>query len=190
MRKKDQRELDTTAADPATADAVEAGFSLLEVLIALTIMATAMTGILALYGRAFLDGVQAAQTDEVTARATQYLEDLALLPLDADALSVPRGEDERQEELGWLESQERWVSRSSLPEGYRPRYWLEVRVRQFAVDALSHGGPELEADERLTETEAPNRSHLKEIRVRVRAGVGGIGRGPRRSITLRLLRAV
>ncbi len=168
----------------------EKGFSLLEVLVAMTIVAIAMIGILALYGRSLLDAARAAEMDAVTALATEYLEELALLPLDAESLSVPRGEDERRAELGWLQSQERWLPRSNLPEGYQPRYWLEIRVRQFSVDALYQGAPELEEDERLTEGEAPVRSHLKEIRVRVRAGVAGIGKGPRRSITLRLLRAV
>ena len=156
----------------------------------MTIVAIAMIGILALYGRSLLDAVQAAQIDAVTARATEYMEELALLPLDAESLSVPRGADERREELGWLDSAQRWVPRSGLPEGYQPRYWLETRVRQFSVDALYQGAPELEAGERLTEGEPPVRSHLKEIRVRVREGPAGIGKGPRRSITLRLLRAV
>jgi len=176
--------------DVAAGKTATAGFSLLEVLIAMTITTTAMTGILALYGRALLDAVQAIQIDEVTARATQYMEEIALLPLDADALSIPEGEDERLEELGWLESQERWVSRSRLPEGSRPGYWLEIRVRQFEVGALLNGGPEFEADERLTQEGRSTRSHVKEIRVRVRAGARGVRRGPRRSITLRLLRAV
>ncbi len=168
----------------------EGGFSLLEVLVAMTIVATAMIAILALYGRSLLDAKRAAQMDGVTIRATEYMEKLALLPLDAESLSVPRGQDERREELGWLDSEQRWVPRSGLPEGYRPAYWLETRVRQFSVDALERGLPELEADERLREGEAPVRSHLKEIRVRVRVGPAGTGKGPRRSITLRLLRAV
>ena len=185
MRSKYQQQVQT-----ATADIAAEGFSLLEVLVAMTIVAIAMIGILALYGRSLLDAARAAQMDEVVARATEYLEGLALLPLDAESLSVPRGEDERRLELGWLESEQRWVPRSSLPEGYQPRYWLETRVRQFSVDALYEGAPELEAHERLTEGEPPVRSHLIEIRVRVRAGAAGVGKGPRHSITLRLLRAV
>ena len=169
----------------------QSGFSLLEVLVAMTLMEIALVGILGLYGRSFVDSLWSSELGEVTSMAKSRMEELYALPFDSLQLTIAADEKERLTLEGWLEEEGRWVLAAELPEAYEPRYSRQTRVRQFSIDALETGGPEFEPDERLPGTASRSSVHIKEIEVRVLRGGGGkLRRGRRRTVTLRLLMAV
>ena len=71
-----------------------AGFSLIEVLIAMGLAGLLMIGVLPLFTKSMANNVKGNQLTEVTNRARLHLEELMAMPVDAEELTVPDGDNE------------------------------------------------------------------------------------------------
>ncbi len=180
------------------------GFSLLEVVIAMAILAIALLSISAIHTRGLTAGARASVQHRLTLMAVSRMEELWALPFDSSRLEVPMGEEELISVEWWLGVERGWVAEealagSDLTEDTHPIYSLETRVTQYSVDALAADDPILDLAERLPGGTARARVHLKEIRVRTAVlGSRADGARPRgvprllgrQFVALRLIKAI
>jgi prepilin-type N-terminal cleavage/methylation domain-containing protein len=168
-----------------------AGFSLIEILIALAILAVVAVGVLPLFAKSMTNNVEGNQLTEVTNRSRLHVESLLSLPFDSPQLEVPAGETELETRQLYSANDERWYEEDTFPNDQVPVYSRITRVRQFSVSAISEGDAELEDDEALTGGTDPSAVHLKEIEVRVNSGPPSTLNlmGTRKTVTLRVLKS-
>jgi prepilin-type N-terminal cleavage/methylation domain-containing protein len=167
------------------------GFSLIEVLIALAILAVTVVGVLPLFVKSISNNAEGNQLTEVTSRGRLQLESLLSLPFDDETLTVPDGETMLETQELFSRSQERWFEEAAFPADESALYSRTTRVRQFSVLAISEGDVELEDDEALPGGTPPGLVHLKEIEVRINTGAPSTLNlmGTRKAITLRVLKS-
>ena len=183
--------LRSVAVRAGAAGARPRGFSLVEVLIALAILAITLVGVLPLFAKSISNNAEGNQLTEVTNRSRLRIEELLSLPFDAPELEVPLGETVLVVEELFSEAQERWVAAAEFPSDESPLYARQTRVRQFSVSAISEVDLVLENDEALPGGTDPGAVHLKEIEVRVNTGPISTFNlmGSRKTITLRVLKS-
>lgn len=168
------------------------GFTLIEALIALAILAIVLVGLLPLFAKSMTNNVEASEITEVTARARVRVEELASMPFNAEDLTVPDGETQLLLTHQWSGVDERWYEEASFPAGQTPVYSRVTKVRQFPVSALADGDLELETSEALPGGTSPAMVHFKEIEVKVNSGPATTFNllGQRKAITLRVLKSI
>jgi prepilin-type N-terminal cleavage/methylation domain-containing protein len=183
--------LTSAAGGTPAAGARGRGFSLVEVLIALAILAITLVGVLPLFARSISNNAEGNQLTEVTNRSRLRVEELLSLPFDAPDLEVPVGETVLEVEELYSNAQDRWFLEAEFPADESPSYARQTRVRQFSVSAISEVDLELEDDEALPGGTDPTAVHLKEIEVRVNTGPLSTLNlmGTRKTITLRVLKS-
>jgi prepilin-type N-terminal cleavage/methylation domain-containing protein len=169
-----------------------AGFSLIEVLIAMALAGMLLVGVLPMFAKSMSNNVEGNQLTEVTNRARLHVEELMALPIDALELTVPDGEDELVRTDLWSATEERWIEESAWALAEDPLFSRTTRVRQFNMDALSGADLEFEDDEVLPGGTPASQVEIKEIVVRVNSGrptfLATLGR--QKAVTLRVLKAV
>lgn len=165
------------------------GFSLLEVLIAMALLATITIATLSLTGGALLLSRRSAISRQATTLAASRLEEISRLPYHSPFLAIPRGADEVVHRERWWPSESRWLAEeATTPEG-QTSFLSEIRVWAFEASAIGEGEG-LESEERLSGASPRLSRHLKEVRIRVwldSAPEPGGGRFP--SASLRWVRA-
>lgn len=181
----------TERRQPSSGSSGSSGFSLIEVLIAMAMLAVTLVGVLPLFTKSLTNNAEGNQLTEVTNRSRLHVESLMALPFDAAALDVPVGETVLEVRELYSQSQERWFEEDVFPGGESPLYSRHTRVRQFSVTAISDGDLELENDEALPGGTDPSAVHLKEIEVRVNTGPPSTLNimGSRKNVTLRVLKS-
>ena len=103
------------------ASAVADGFSLLEVLIALSLLATIAMTTFSLTAGALRLSRRSAISRQVTRLAASRLEEISRLPYDSPFLAIPGGAYEVVHRERWWPSESRWLSGGgSLPKVRRP----------------------------------------------------------------------
>jgi prepilin-type N-terminal cleavage/methylation domain-containing protein len=167
------------------------GFTLVEVLVALALMALLIIGVLPLFTTAMTNNVQGNELMEVTTRARGHLEAMLTAPYEGEAMTVPLGETELLVTDLWSSDAERWIAEADFPGDEVPRFSRVTRVRQFNLSAISVSDPDLTPDEALPGGTSPSLVHVKEVEVRVNSGpptrLNMLGRS--KAVTLRALRA-
>lgn len=171
------------------ASAVADGFSLLEVLIALSLLATIAITTFSLTAGALHLSRRSAISRQVTRLAASRLEEISRLPYDRPFLTIHGGAYEVVHRERWWPSESRWLGEGAVaPEG-QTSFRSEIRVWAFDASAIEAGETYLESGERLSGAAPRLSRHLKEIRIRVwldSAPEPGGGRFPR--ATLRWVR--
>src|SRR5262245_24094540 len=109
--------LQRRAPGPAT---VTAGFSLIEVLIAMGLTGLLMVGVLPLFTKSMTNNVEGNQTTEVTNRARMHVEELMAMPIDAEELTVPDGFNELLQVDLYSSAEERWVDEAEYADATDP----------------------------------------------------------------------
>lgn len=169
-----------------------AGFTLIEMLIALALMAILMVGVLPLFTKAMSNNVEGNQLTEVTNRARLRVEELLAMDIDAPELTVPEGETELLVTEMWSDTSQRWYPEATFPADEPVTFTRTTRVRQFNMSAVNNLDPEFEEVEALPGGSPTNQVHIKEILVRVNSGrptlLSLLGRS--KAITLRVLKSV
>ena len=170
----------------------ENGFTLLELLIAMALMAILMVGVLPLFTKSMSNNVEGGQLTEVTNRARLHVEEILAMPQDAEELRVPDGETELVTTELWSAQSERWIVEALFPVAEAVTFTRVTRVRQFNMSAINTIDVEFEESEALPGGSPNNLVHIKEILVRVHTGrptfLSLLGRS--KAITLRVLKAV
>lgn len=167
------------------------GFSLIETLIGMAILAIVLVGLVPLFAKSMTNNVEASQLTEVTARARLRMEELLSMPFNAQELTVPNGQNELLVTEQYSAVDERWYEDTSFPAGQTPLYTRVTRVRQFPVSAITDGDLELDVSEALAGGSPPSTVHFKEIEVKVNSGPATnlYLLGQRKAITLRVLKS-
>jgi prepilin-type N-terminal cleavage/methylation domain-containing protein len=172
--------------------ASRAGFSLIEVLIAMALAGLLMIGVLPLFTKSMSNNVEGNQLTEVTNRARQHIEELMAMPVDAEELTVPDGDDELVTIEAFSKSADAWIDAVGLPDSVEVLYTRTTRVRQFNMSAVSNVDLEFEEDEVLPGGTPASQVEIKEILVRVNTGrptfLSLMGR--QKAVTLRVLKSV
>lgn len=168
------------------------GFSLIEVMIAMALAGLLLVGVLPLFTKSMSNNVEGNQLTEVTNRARLHVEELMAMPIDAEELTVPIGEDELLTVELYSPTRERWIEEISYGADAEPLFTRTTRVRQFNMSALSQTDLEFEDDEALPGGTLPSQVEIKEIVVRVNSGrptfLSLMGR--QKAVTLRVLKSV
>jgi len=177
--------------EPARSPSPSGGFSLIEVLIALAILAITLVGVLPLFAKSMSNNAEGNQLTEVTNRSRLHVESLLSVPFDAPALTIPVGETELETRELYSQTEDRWYEEADFPANQTPLYTRMTRVRQFSVTAITDDDLELEDDEALVGGTPPTSVHLKEIEVRVNSGPPSTLNimGGRKTVTLRVLKS-
>ena len=168
-----------------------AGFTLIEVLIAMALLASALIAVVPLFTKAMANNLEGSRLSEVTSRSRTHLEALYSLPFNAPQLTVPAGETELLTRELFSRGQERWFDEGSFPASEQPLYTRTTRVRQFNSSSVSNIDRLFEAAEALDGAAPASLVHLKQIEVRVNTGRPSTLNilGARKTITLRLLKS-
>jgi prepilin-type N-terminal cleavage/methylation domain-containing protein len=178
-----------SAGDPGGA---HPGFSLVEILIAMALAGLLLVGVLPLFTKSMSNNVEGNQLTEVTNRARLHVEELMAMPVDAEDLTVPDGEDQLVTVEMFSPSQERWIDEIQFAADEQPLFTRTTRVRQFNMSAVSNIDLEFEDDEVLPGGTPASQVQIKEIVVRVNTGrptfLSLMGR--QKAVTLRVLKSV
>lgn len=170
----------------------ERGFTLLEMLIAMALMALVMVGVLPLFTKSMSNNVEGDQLTEVTNRARQHVEELLALPITAPELTVPPGETVFQTIEMFSAEEERWIHEDDWVDTDIELFTRVTEVRQYSMSAINTGDFDFEEAEAL-DGSAPTQSvQIKEIVVRVNTGrpsfLALMGRN--KAVTLRVFKSV
>ena len=170
---------------PSSAPRDDAGFSLVEVLIAAALLLIVSVGILPMFTRSITNNLQGKQATEATNLARSELERMIQLPSDDPALTLLTGSSLVRNEK-WSKDSLQWYDVSSFPTGEIDTFERTVTVRQFSMSALADGV--LDATEHLDASADIQLVHLKEIEVQVLAPPSGMS--PGKQVTLRMFKAL
>ena len=169
-----------------------AGFSLIEVLIAMALAGLLMIGVLPLFTKSMSNNVEGNQLTEVTNRARMHIEELMAMPIDAEELTVPDGDAELVQVDLFSPTEERWIDQEEYGDTRDPLFTRTTRVRQFNMSAVSNIDVEFAEDESLPGGTPASQVEIKEIVVRVNTGrptfLSLMGR--QKAVTLRVMKSI
>ncbi len=177
---------------PMGRTAAAAGFSLIEVLIAMALLALILIGILPLFIKSMTNNQEGGQLSEVTNRARQHLEELMGRPFNNPELTIPAGQTTLLTRDLWSLTQERWIAEGDFPNNEEPGFSRTTRVRQFNVSAINDADLEFDDAEALVGGTPNSSVNLKEIEVRVNSGRPSTSNvlGRSKAVTLRALTSI
>lgn len=183
----------------AARSAREAGFSLIEALIAAAILLIISLGLIPLFARSIADNTTGADSTQAANHGKTQLEELIQVPFGSEQVTVPAGAEFSETRESWAQGDPQEVG--DPDEGWWPGepadkgtvLWERVtRVRQYSISDLDDG----KLDNPLPGGTQASSVQLKEIEVELenpkrlsilRGGSGG-GAGSR-ELTLRTLKA-
>ena len=153
------------------------GFSLIEVLIALTVLGVGVLSVLGMTVGGLRMSDRSSLVREMTTLAETKVQEISGLAFDDPFLRLPDQALEVVHLQRWATSRGAtgrgaWVASEELSAGEAAPFACRVRVRQFRLDALELGRRFLESDERLPGGWPRREIQLKEIDVRVELASG------------------
>ena len=169
----------------ARAVGAEAGFSLLEVLIAAVLMLVIAVGVLPLFTRAMTASLSGNDSSQASNFGRSRLEEMYQLPFNSPGLAITAGSEAKATEW-WSDADKSWKTGAVPPASAWTR---TTRLRQFSLAGLVDADGDGEFDEPLPAGTDPRFIHLKEIVVRLEGNrTAGNPLGVARPITLRILK--
>jgi type II secretory pathway pseudopilin PulG len=171
----------------------EAGFSMIEALIAAAILLIIALGLIPLFTRSILDNNSGNDATQATNHGKTRLEDLIQLPFNHQRLDVPAGAQVGQSVESWTtgaldqagDPNERWWDGASPPAGSGEVLWRRTtRVRQFSVNDLDDGV----LDNPQPGGTQPIFVQLKELEVQLENGKRGTLLGGNQALTVRVVK--
>lgn len=162
------------------------GFSLIEVLIAATLLLFIALGVLPLFTRSMIDNNSGAEATKVANMARSRLEQLYQLPFNSVEMTITGGTENILDQY-FSENDHQWKDGVPPNDGSDLVMWTRVAtIRQYAVNALDD--QELDPAEALPAGTDPSRIHLKELEIVVQGLRASTVLGPAKQITLRGLK--
>lgn len=171
----------------------EAGFSMIETLIAAAILLIIALGLIPLFTRSILDNNSGNDATQATNHGKTRLEDLIQLPFNHQRLEVPGGADEGLAVETWTtgalnqsgDLNERWWDGTAPPAGSGEVLWRRrTRVQQFSVNDLDDGV----LDNPQPGGTQPSFVQLKEVEVELENGKQGTLLGGNQTLILRVVK--
>ena len=154
----------TTFPDPSAERRPEAGFSLVEVLIAMALLLLVVIGLLPLFTRSMSNNLQGSEATRVTNIVVDDFERLLSLPFDALPMSLPDGQTTLTADDALLLNANVWHDASSIPPGDQARFERTTTLRQYNVRDLLDDG---HLDNPLPGGFTPSEVHIKVVDVEV-----------------------
>lgn len=153
----------------------EAGFSMIEVLIAAAMLLIVALGVLPLFTQAMVNNTAGAESTRVANHARTRAEEFLQYPFNSASLLVPAGVTEREIDDYYAREEEAWFAGTvsdAASAGHDPLFTRTTTIRQFNVQDLTTpldgGAP-------------PGAVHVKEITVEIEGtrSAGPLGAGKR-----------
>lgn len=168
----------------------EAGFSLVEILLAAALFLIVVIGILPLFTRAIVDNTAGADYTQATNMAKSMAEELQQAPFNSAPLTLPSGQDYLENRQMWDKKTERWLPYSATPPAGSQVVWNRTtRVRQYSLSDLTEDLTNPVFDQPLPGGTPVAFVHLKEIDVQVQTAASQPGAlGARRQFSMRVLK--
>ena len=112
----------------------EAGFSLIEVLVAAVILLVIALGMVPLFTRAITSNVEGFENTEVSNYARSRAEEFLQYPFNSPQLTVDVGQDVREVKDFYSQNQQAWVTPE--PDGEVVLFTRTTQIRQFGINDL------------------------------------------------------
>jgi Tfp pilus assembly protein PilV len=171
----------------------EAGFSLIEALIAAAILLIIALGLIPLFTRSIIDNNSGNDATQATNHGKTQLEDLIQLPFNHQRLEVPGGAEVGQSAETWTtgalnqtgDPNERWWQGTAAPAGSGEVLWTRrTNVRQYSISDLDDG---------VLNTPQPGGTQpvfiqLKELEIQLENGKRGGLLGGNQALTVRVVK--
>jgi len=124
--------------NPSAARRREAGFSLVEVLIASVLLLFILIGVLPLFSRSMMNNIQGNDASNLSNAAVESFETLFTVPFNNDLVSLPVGQTlvERQQFYSLKTNQ--WLT--AIPSGDQAQYQRTLRLRQYSFADVAEDG--------------------------------------------------
>jgi type II secretory pathway pseudopilin PulG len=172
----------------------EAGFTVVEGLVAAAILLLIAIGLLPLFARSILNNARGSDYTQATSHATSNLEDLQRLPFDNTDIAVAPAAQSVQAVrytdagfgTGRPVGKQDW-SATAPPPGETTLWVRSTEVRQFGISALDDGV--IKDDEALPGGTAPIFVQLKQIEVEMQSGKADSATGGISPLRFRLLKS-
>lgn len=142
----------------------EAGFSIVEGLIAAALLLVVIVGTIPLFTRSMLNNVQGDEGTRATAIAIDDIERLLSLPFDSLPMSLPVGDTTLTRNDALLLNANTWSDAGSIPSDDRARFLRMTTIRQYNVDDLLDDGT---LGNPLPGGFTPSQVHLKVLDIEV-----------------------
>ena len=152
------------AAAPSSDRRSEAGFSLVEVLIATALLLLIVIGLIPLFTRSMLNNVEGDEATRATNVAVDNFERLLSLPFDSLPMSLPAGVAITTQDDALLLNTNQWHDAGSIPAGDHARYLRTTTVQQFNISDLLDNGT---LDNPLPGGWTPSQVHIKVVDIQV-----------------------
>lgn len=185
------RPTDSTPRTPPSARDAQAGFSLIETLIAAALLLLVALGVLPLFSNSIINNVQGNLASQTANFARAELERLRQLPKNHPELTPLTG-TELVTVFHYSESKGEWVLDADWNGSEVELYRMTTRIRQFALDGANRALDPSTGDYEFEDAEAQSAGavaddiDVKEIEVTVQSQPG-FGGG--KSTTLRLYKS-
>jgi len=157
---------------------IEAGFSLIEVLVAAVILLVIALGMVPLFTRAITSNVEGFENTEVSNYARSRAEEYLQYPFNSARLTPDPGDDVLEVKDFYSQDQQAWVSPEPADEVVL--FTRTTQVRQYGIDDL---------ETPLAGGTPPTAVHLKEITVTIEGRGINDAFGTGKKITIRTLKS-
>jgi len=144
--------------------AEEAGFSLIEALIAALLLLFIVLGVLPLFSRAMMNNIQGNDSSNIANAAVEGFEQSLALPFDNDQISLPAGQAVRTTTQVYSLLHNEWILPADLAAGDEAQYTRTERLQQFQLSDLTDNG---QLDNPLPGGTAPTFVQLKRIEIQI-----------------------
>lgn len=144
--------------------AAEAGFSLIEALIAALLLLFIVLGVLPLFSRAMMNNLQGNDASNISNGAVEGFEQLLALPFDNQLLTLAGGATQRDITQAYSLKHNEWVLPTDLASGDEAQYTRTLRLEYFQFSDLSDDGA---LDDPLPGDFDPTYIQLKRLQIRI-----------------------
>lgn len=142
----------------------EAGFSLIEALIAALLLLFIVIGVLPLFSRAMMNNIQGNDSSNISNSAVGGFEELLALPFDNQALTLPGGAAENTTTQVYSLHHNEWILPADLGAGDEAQYTRTIRLEQFQLSDLTDNN---RLDNPLPGGSDPTFIQLKRLRIQI-----------------------
>jgi hypothetical protein len=118
----------------------EAGFSLIEALIAALLLLFIVIGVLLLFSRAMMNNIQGNDASNISNAAVEGFEELLALPFDNQTLTLPAGVTQTTTTEVYSLLHNEWILPADLTAGDEAQYTRTVQLEQFQLSDLTDDG--------------------------------------------------
>lgn len=165
---------------------MNSGFSLVELLVAMTFMAIIATGIVPFMMRSTTSNMTSYETSNVTNVGRNTLERYFQANFNDPIVTISSGSSLVLNE--YFSKDDKVWKVMPVESGDHAKWTRDITVRQFAISAIDDGA--LDESEALDGTAPPAQVALKQVEVYVESvGLMRAGAGPNRHITLTLVKS-